>query len=172
MSFFIFIKGGRNEMHELLTLLEQDHTMTVDQLAVMLNKPAAEIAAMIKQLEKEKIIVKYHTVINWEKAGVENVHAVIDVKITPQREVGFDAIAERIYRFPEVRNLYLMSGAYDLLVMVEGDSLKAVAQFVSTKLSTIEGVISTTTHFILKSYKESGIILDDKEEDRRLVVFP
>lgn len=159
-------------MRELLELLEKDHSLTVEQLATMLDKPDAEIAATMKRLEAEKIIVRYQTIVNWEKAGIERVTAIIDVKITPQREVGFDAIAERIYRFPEVRSLYLMSGAYDLLVMVEGNSLKEVSRFVSTKLSTIEGVLSTTTHFMLKAYKESGIILDDVEEDRRLAVSP
>ena len=159
-------------MRELLELLERDHTLTVEQLAVMLDRPPAEIAALIRRFEAEKIIVKYQAIVNWEKAGVDRVAAVIDVKITPQREVGFDALAERIYRFPEVRSLYLMSGAYDLLVMVEGKTLKEVAQFVSTKLATIEGVISTTTHFLLKQYKEAGVILEDEEQDRRLAVSP
>lgn len=159
-------------MRELLELLERDHTLTVDQLSVMLGKPPAELAAMISRYEAEKVIVKYQTIINWEKAGVDRVTAIIDVKITPQREVGFDSIAERIYRFPEVRSLYLMSGAYDLMVMIEGKTLKEVAQFVSTKLSTIDGVISTTTHFMLKQYKEAGVILEDEEEDRRLAVSP
>jgi DNA-binding Lrp family transcriptional regulator len=159
-------------MRELLELLEKDHTLTVPQLAVMLGKSEAEVAALIKQVEAEKIIVKYQTIVNWEKTGIERVAAVIDVKITPQREVGFDAIAERIYRFPAVRSVYLMSGAYDLQVILEGDSLKEVAQFVTSKLSTIDGVVSTTTHFLLKKYKEAGVILEDEEEDRRLVVSP
>jgi DNA-binding Lrp family transcriptional regulator len=159
-------------MKELLELLEKDHTLTHEQLAVMLNTSPSEVAAFIKKMEEEKVIVKYQTIINWEKTGLDSVTAVIDVKITPQREVGFDAIAERIYRFPEVRSLYLMSGAYDLMVMIEGKTLKDVSQFVSTKLSTIEGVISTTTHFMLKRYKEAGAIIDDQEEDRRLVVTP
>lgn len=159
-------------MKELLELLEKDHTLTHEQLSVMLNMPKETIAAEIKRLEQEKIIVKYHTIINWEKAGVDSVTALIDVNITPQREVGFDAIAERIYRFPEVKNLFLMSGAFDLSVMVEGSSLKEVSQFVSTKLATIEGVISTTTHFLLKRYKEEGVIIDDQEDDRRLAVTP
>ncbi len=159
-------------MQELLELLEKDHTLTVEQLATMLDKPQSEVAALVDRLEAEKIIVKYQTIVNWEKAGVERVTAVIDVKITPQREVGFDSIAERIYRFPEVRSLYLMSGAYDLLVMVEGKTLKEVSQFVSNRLSTIEGVLSTTTHFMLKMYKESGVIVEDEEEDRRLVISP
>lgn len=159
-------------MKELLELLEKDHTLTVEQLSVMLNKPASEIAEQIDQLEKQNIIVKYQTIINWEKAGVDSVTAIIAVKITPQREVGFDAIAERIYRFPEVRSVYLMSGAYDLLVMLEGNTLKEVALFVSTKLSTIEGVVGTTTHFMLKKYKEAGVIISDREKDHRLVVSP
>lgn len=157
-------------MKDLLELLEKDHSLTVEQLAIMLERPQAEIAKMVKDLEERKVIVKYHTFINWEKAGVDTVTAIIDVKITPQREVGFDSIAERIFRFPEVRNLYLMSGAYDLSVMVEGKSMIEVAQFVSTKLATIEGVLSTATHFMLKRYKEAGVILEDREEDHRLAV--
>jgi DNA-binding Lrp family transcriptional regulator len=159
-------------MKELLELLEKDHTLTSDQLATMLGRPSAEIEALIQRLEEENIIVKYQTIINWEKAGVDSVSAVIDVKITPQREFGFDSIAERIYRFPEVRGLYLMSGAFDLMVMIEGKTLKEVADFVSTKLSTIEGVISTTTHFLLKKYKDAGVIIEDEEQDRRLAVAP
>lgn len=159
-------------MKELLELLENDHTLTHEQLAIMLQQPVEEISATIRRLEEQKIIVKYQTIINWEKTGLDDVSAVIDVKITPQREVGFDSIAERIYRFPEVRNLYLMSGAFDLMVVVEGKTLKEVAKFVATKLSTIEGVISTTTHFMLKKYKEAGVIIEDQEEDRRLVITP
>ncbi|MGI6093750.1 MAG: Lrp/AsnC family transcriptional regulator [Veillonellaceae bacterium] len=159
-------------MKELLELLEQNHTLTTKQLAAILGKPEEEIVASIKQLEDDKIIVKYQTIINWEKAGANIVTALIEVRITPQREVGFDAIAERIYRFPEVRSLYLMSGTYDLQVIVEGSTLKEVAEFVSTKLATIEGVVSTTSNFMLKKYKEDGVIIEDKEEDRRLVVSP
>ncbi|HWR39533.1 MAG TPA: Lrp/AsnC family transcriptional regulator [Patescibacteria group bacterium] len=157
---------------ELLELLEQNHSCSDEQLAVMLEREPAEIAARRRQLEEEKVIVRYQTLINWEKAGVEAVTAFIHAKITPQREVGFDAIAERIYRFPEVRGLYLMSGGYDLLVMIEGGTLKEAARFVATKLSTIEGVVGTETHFMLKKYKESGVILDDREENCRLMVSP
>lgn len=159
-------------MKQLLELLEHDAKRPIAELAIMLGKPEQEVAAEIRALEEDKIIIKYHTIINWEKTGVDTVTAMIEVKITPQREVGFDAIAERIYRFPEVRSLYLMSGAYDLLVMLEGPNLKEIAEFVSTKLSTIDGVISTTTHFMLKAYKEAGVIIEDQEEDRRLVVTP
>lgn len=159
-------------MKELLDLLEKDYTQSPEQLSIMLNMPAAEIASLIEKFQKEQIIVKYQTIIDWEKAGVDNVTAVIEVKITPQREVGFDAIAERIYRYPEVRSVYLMSGAYDLSVTVEGTNLREVANFVSTKLSTIDGVVSTTTNFMLKKYKYAGVIINDQEEEHRLVVSP
>ncbi len=159
-------------MKDLLQLLEKNHAQTIDQLSTMLDKPKEEIEAQIKQLEAEKIILKYHTIIDWEKANIDKVTAIIEVKVTPQREVGFDALAERIYRFPEVRSLYLTSGSYDLLVFIEGQSLKDVGKFVSEKLSTIDGVISTTTHFMLKNYKEAGVIIDDIEKDHRLVVTP
>jgi DNA-binding Lrp family transcriptional regulator len=159
-------------MQELLELLEKNHSLPVERLAIMLNRPVDEIKSQIRELEDDKIIVKYHTIVNWEKVGVDTVTAIIAIKIAPQREVGFDAVAERIYRFPEVKNLYLMSGAYDLLAMVEGASLKEVANFVSTKLSTIDGVLSITSHFMLKKYKEAGVIIEDREEDHRLVISP
>jgi DNA-binding Lrp family transcriptional regulator len=159
-------------MKELLELLEKDYTLTPEQLAVMLGMSEENVIAEIERLEHEKIIVKYHTIINWEKAGVDSVYAIIHVNIAPQREVGFDAIAERIYRFPEVKNLYLMSGAFDLSVMVECSSLKEVSKFVFSKLATIEGVVSTATHFLLKRYKAEGVIIEDKEEDLRLAVTP
>lgn len=157
---------------ELLKLLDQDFQQTHDQLARQLGVNAAEVAKWLKELENDRILVKCQPIINWEKAGLDDVSALIEVKITPQREVGFDALAARIYRFPEVRNLYLMSGAYDLAVTVEGPTLKDVAQFVSTKLATIDGVVSTTTHFVLKKYKEEGVIIEDEEADRRLLVTP
>lgn len=159
-------------MKELLELLEKDHTVPLDKLATMLKQPQEEIAAAIKMLEEKKIIVKYHTIINWDKVGTDSVTAIITIKITPQREVGFDAVAERIYRYPEVRSLYLMSGEYDLLAIIEGSSLKEVALFVATKLSTIDGVVSTNTHFMLKKYKEAHVIMEDRESDHRLVVSP
>ena len=157
---------------ELLRLLDQDYHQTHEQLARQLGAETSQVAKMIRELEDDRILVKCQPIINWEKAGLEDVSALIEVKITPQREVGFDAIAARIYRFPEVRNLFLMSGTYDLAVTVEGANLKEVAQFVSTKLATIDGVVSTTTHFVLKKYKEEGVIIDDEEADRRLLVTP
>jgi len=160
-------------MQELLDLLEKDFTQSPEQLSIMLNKPVEEITALIEKFQSEQIIVKYQTIIDWEKAGVEKVTAVIEVKVTPQREVGFDAIAERIYRYPEVCSVYLMSGSYDLSVHVEGTNLREVADFVSTKLSTIDGVVSTTTNFMLKKYKFAGVIINDQEQqDHRLVVSP
>ncbi len=159
-------------MKELLDLLEKDYRQTPEQMAIMLNRPAEEISALIQKFQDEQVIVKYQTIIDWEKAGLDRVTAVIEVKITPQREVGFDAIAERIYRYPEVRSVYLMSGSYDLSVHVEGTNLREVADFVSTKLSTIDGVVSTTTNFMLKKYKFAGVIINDQEEEHRLVVSP
>lgn len=159
-------------MRELLELLEHDAKRPAEELASMLNKPKHQIESAIKKLEKDKIILCYNTLINWEKIGDDTVTAIIEVKVTPQREVGFDAIAERIYRFDEVRSVYLMSGGFDLLVLIEGKSLKEVSNFVATRLSTIEGVISTNSNFMLKAYKKDGVIIDDQEQDRRLVVSP
>ncbi|MHB8171156.1 MAG: Lrp/AsnC family transcriptional regulator [Thermincolia bacterium] len=159
-------------MKQILELLEDDSRLTAEQIATMVNMDAAQVRGRIKELEENRTIIKYHTLINWEKAGEEIVTALIEVKVTPQREVGFDAVAERIYRFPEVRSVYLMSGAYDLAVMIEGRTMKEVALFVAMRLATIEYVLSTATHFVLKKYKEEGVILEDKEEDRRLVVSP
>jgi len=159
-------------MKELLEILEKDFTQTPEELSIMMNMPVEEVIALIAKCKSEQIIVKYQAIIDWEKAGVDNVTAVIEVKVTPQREVGFDAIAERIYRYPEVRSVYLMSGSYDLSVAVEGTNLREVADFVSTHLSTIDGVVSTTTNFMLKKYKYAGVILNDQEEEQRLVVTP
>jgi len=157
---------------EILELLEGNARLGAEEIAVMLNMDLDEVREIIRRLEKNKTILKYMTLINWEKAGVEKVSALIEVRLTPQRDVGFDGVAERIYRFPEVRSVRLMSGAYDLAVFVEGRNMREVSNFVATKLSTIEGVITTTTHFVLKSYKEDGVIIEDDEEDRRLTVTP
>lgn len=159
-------------MKELLELLEKDYTQTPEQLAIMLNIPATEVTSLIEKYKQEQVIVKYQTIVDWEKVGVDQVTAIIEVKITPQREVGFDGIAERIYRYPEVKSVYLMSGSYDLSVSVEGSTLREVADFVSAKLSTIDGVVSTNTNFMLKKYKYAGVIINDIEEQHRLVVSP
>ena len=152
-------------MRELLELLEHDGRRSIKELATMLGRSEYEIEEQMKKLEKEKIILGYNTMIDWEKYGDDSVSAMIEVNVTPQREFGFDAIAERIYRFDEVKTVYL-------IVIIEGKSLKNVADFVARRLSTIEGVTSTRSHFMLKPYKKDGIIIDDKETDHRLVVSP
>ncbi len=157
---------------ELLELLEDNARLTPEEIAVMLQADVGEVRRAIKELEQNKTILKYMTLVNWEKAGEEKVSALIEVRITPQRDVGFDGVARRICRFPEVRSVRLMSGAYDLAVFIEGRTMREVSHFVATKLATIEGVISTTTHFVLKTYKQDGVIIEDTEEDRRLMVSP
>ncbi len=159
-------------MRELLELLEHDARRPVSELAAILHRSEYEVEKQIADLEKNKIIMGYNALINWEKYGDNTVTSIIEVNLMPQREVGFDAIAERIYRFDEVRTVYLMSGSFDLLVIIEGKSLQEVANFVATRLATIEGVTATRSHFMLKPYKKDGIIMDDKECDRRLVVSP
>ena len=159
-------------MRELLEILEKNSRISVAELASMLQKSEYEIEKEISRLEREKIILSYGALINWERYGDDTVTAIIEINLTPQREVGFDAIAERIYRFDEVRTVYLMSGNFDLLVIIEGKSLKDVANFVAARLSTIEGVTQTRSHFMLKPYKKDGVIIEDEEKDRRLVVSP
>lgn len=159
-------------MRELLELMEHDAKRPVAELASMLGRSEYEVDQQIKQLENDKIILSYNTLINWDKVDGDSVTAVIEVNMTPEREVGFDSIAERIYHFDEVRTVYLMSGSFDLLVIVEGKSIADVANFVSRRLSPIEGVTQTRSHFMLKAYKKGGIVIDNKEADHRLVVSP
>lgn len=159
-------------MKEILQILESNARLSTDEIAVMLNKNKEEVEQIIKELEDKKIILRYITLVNWEKAGEEKVLAMIEVRVIPQRDTGFDAVAERIYRFPQVRSVRLMSGAYDLAVFVEGRNMLEVSHFVATKLATIEGVLSTATHFVLKIYKQDGVIYEDGEKDRRLKVSP
>ncbi|GAB6273573.1 MAG: Lrp/AsnC family transcriptional regulator [Peptococcaceae bacterium] len=159
-------------MQEILELLENEARLSTKEIAFMLNLPEEEVRRKIKELEENKTILRYLTIINWEKAGEEKVTALIEVRLTPQRDIGFDAIAERIYRFPEVKSVYLMSGVYDLAVFVEGLSMKEVSNFVATRLATIEGVTRTATHFVMKTFKREGVILEDQEQERRLVISP
>jgi len=159
-------------LKEILELLENDARLTPRQIAAMLDLEEKTVAGIIKDLEEKKVILGYFTLVNWDKVGEEKVTALIEVKISPQREVGFDAVAERVYRFPEVRTVRLVSGTYDLLVLVQGNTLKEVAEFVSQKLALLENVLSTTTHFVLKTYKHQGTIVEDGEEDRRLMITP
>ena len=156
-------------MEEILQLLQDDGRISVEDMAAMTKKTPEEVKAIMKKLENDGTIVKYAAIINSDKLlNNENiVRAIIEIQVTPEREHGFDAIAERIYRFPEVKSLTLMSGGYDLQVIIEGKSLQEVAFFVARKVSTIEGVKSTKTHFVLKTYKENDIILVDQKRDRR-----
>lgn len=156
----------------ILELLEHDARLSAKTIASMIDQNEDEVQHIIHQFEKDKTILGYHAVVNWEKTDWEGVTAMIEVKVSPEREVGFNNIAERIYRFPEVRSVYLMSGGYDLSVIVEGESMKDVARFVSHKLSALDQVQSTVTHFIMKRYKEDHFIFDENEEDKRLVVSP
>jgi DNA-binding Lrp family transcriptional regulator len=155
-------------MKEIMEILESDARATPESISTMTGIPLAEVKKAINEAEKNHVIVKYKTMINWQKVGDERIWALIEVRIQPQRNVGFDAIAERIYRFPEVRSAYLVSGTYDLAVFVVGKTMQEVASFVSQRLAPLEGVQGTTTHFLLKRYKEDGEILDVKEEDKRL----
>ena len=157
---------------ELLSLIEKNSKMSLKELAVLLGADELEIANEMEALEKEGVICGYHTLIDWDKTKSEKVTALIEVRVTPQRGQGFDKIAERIYKYPEVRSVYLISGGFDLLVTLEGKSLKEISAFVSDKLSTLDSVLSTATHFILKKFKDHGTILDKKHEDEREVITP
>ena len=158
-------------MKEILKILENDAQTTTKQISAMTGTPQAEVAKLIKQAEKDKTILKYKTVINWEKVGREQVWALIEVKATPEKNVGFDAIAKRIYLFPQARTVYLVSGTYDLLLVVVGKTEHEVADFVSEKLAPIEGVQGTVTHFLLKRYKDEGVIIEGDEEVKRQAVI-
>jgi DNA-binding Lrp family transcriptional regulator len=159
-------------MDPLLKLLQDNATATVGNLAKMLNLSEAEVAAKIKQHEASRVILGYRAILNEEKMGLDIVRAVIEVRITPERGGGFDRLAERIAKYAEVRSCYLMSGGYDLLVVVEGPDLREVARFVTEKLATIQGVISTATHFMLKVYKDHGVLVSEDGKEERLAVAP
>ena len=152
---------------EILKILQNDARSTTKQISAMTGIPGTEVSKLIKQAEKDRTILKYKTIINWDKVADEQVWALIEVKLTPQKDVGFDSIAERIYRFPQTRTVYLISGTYDLFVLAVGKSNHEVADFVSQKLSHIEGVQGTVTQFVLKRYKEDGEIIEEKEEVKR-----
>lgn len=157
---------------ELLELLREDCRLPLEKLAVMAGVTMEEVASAITRMEKDRVILRYAPTINWELTDQERVEAMIEVRVTPQRDMGFDAVAKRIYRFDEVKSVYLMSGAYDLLVLVEARTLKELALFVSEKLSTLEMVTGTATSFVLKRYKEQGIVFEDDDNDKRLVISP
>ena len=157
---------------QVLDLLREDCRLPLEKLAVMLGVSTEEVAETIDSLERLRVILHYAPTINWDLTDRERVEAMIQVSVTPQRDMGFDAVARRIYRFEEVKSVYLMSGGYDLLVLVEAKSLKELALFVSSKLSTLEMVTGTQTSFVLKRYKEEGVIFDGSQSDNRLVVSP
>lgn len=157
---------------KILSIIEKNSRIDLKELGIILGVEETAIVEEMEKMEKEGIICGYHTLINWEKTSVEKVNALIEVRVTPQRGHGFDNIAERIYKYPEVHAVYLISGGYDLLVSLEGKSLKEVSNFVSDKLSTLDTVLSTATHFILKKYKDHGTILSKDEVDERIQVTP
>ena len=155
---------------KILELLERDCKIAPEQIAVMLDADISEVIAAIEKMENDNIILKYKALINWEKTSRDVVNAFIELKVTPQRGEGFDKVADRIYKFPQVKSLYLMSGGYDLSVIIEGQSMKDVAMFVAETLAPMESVISTATHFVLKKYKEDGAIFQNAEVDERQVI--
>lgn len=155
---------------KILKYIEKNSKVDLKELAIMLDSDEVTVANEIAEMEKEKIICGYHTLIDWDKAGAESVTALIEVRVTPQRNQGFDHIAERIYNYPEVNAVYLISGSYDLLVTLKGKTLKEVSQFVSDKLSPLDSVLSTATHFILKKYKEHGTVMVKKSKSERMPV--
>lgn len=156
---------------DILKILEKNGpTVSKEQIARMTGRTEEEVASIIEGLEKENIIVGYKTMINWDITDTELVNALIELRITPQRGEGYDKVAERIYKYPQVKSLYLMSGAYDLCVIIEGSSMKEVALFVAQKLAPMESVISTATHFVLKKYKDDGLCFYNDERDTRQVI--
>ena len=157
---------------QILTIIEKNSRIDLKELAIILGVEEVDIVNEMEQMEKEGIICGYHTLIDWEKTSIEKVNALIEVRVTPQRGRGFDTVAERIYNYPEVNAVYLISGGYDLLVTIEGKTLREVAQFVSDKLSTLDYVLSTKTNFILKKYKDHGTVIAEHKKDERMLVTP
>ena len=154
-------------MDKLLKLLENDSTLTAEQLSVMLEKEVGDIKKLISKYERDGVILGYKTIIDWDKTEREYVSALIELKVIPQRDGGFDSIAEKIYNYPEVQSVYLMSGGFDLALIIEGRTMKEVAYFVAQKLAPLENISSTATHFVLKKYKDKGVIYDKPEIDVR-----
>ena len=159
-------------MEQIFEILEQNAKATSEQISTMVDLPVNEVEKIVRQAEKDGIIVKYKTIINWAKLEKEEVWALIEVKVAPQRDVGFDSIAEHIYQFPQVYSAYLVSGTYDLAVLVKGKSMQEISSFVTEKLAPLERVQSTVTHFLLRRYKESGEILQPSLENKRLPITP
>lgn len=152
---------------KILSIIEKNSKIELKELAVLLGSDEETVAAEVKAMEEDGVICGYHTLVNWERTEIERVSALIEVRITPQRGQGFDRIAERIYKYPEVNAVYLISGGYDLLVSLDGRTIKDISGFVSDKLSTLDGILSTATHFVLKKYKDHGTIFAEKSKDER-----
>lgn len=157
---------------KILAVIEKNSRIDLGDLAALLGEKEAAVANEIADMEQENIICGYHTMINWDNTGEEKVVALIEVKVTPQRGMGFDKIAERIYQYSEVQSVYLMSGAFDFTVILEGKTMRQVAQFVSDKLSPMDSVLSTSTHFVLKKYKDHGTVMCKISEDERMLITP
>lgn len=157
---------------KILSYIEKNSRVELKELAVLLGMNEVDVANEMAAMEEEGIICGYHTLIDWDKVTTEKVNALIEVRVTPQRGKGFDDIAERIYKYPEVQAAYLISGGYDLLISIEGKTLKEISLFVSEKLSTLDSVISTATHFVLKRYKDHGTIMHKKYVDERMIMTP
>ena len=157
---------------KILTFIEKNSRIDIKELAIMLGVDAAVVLQELEAMEEEHVICGYHTLINWEKTGIEKVTAMIEVRVTPQRGMGFDKVAERIYNYPEVESVYLISGGFDFMVILEGKTLREVSQFVSEKLSPLETVLSTRTNFILKKYKDHGTVMAEKSKDERMKIAP
>ena len=158
-------------MNKILELLEKNSTLTVHDIAVMLDKDESEVATAIEQFKKDGIILGSKLLINWEKTSRELVTALIELKVTPQFGKGFDQIAERFYQYEQVKTVYLMSGGYDIALMIEGRTLNEVAMFVAEQLSPMDTVVSTATHFVLKKYKQDGVLFEKPQQDERLVMM-
>jgi DNA-binding Lrp family transcriptional regulator len=161
-----------NQSEEILTILANDARTSVANIATLIGAKEEEVRAEIADLEKRGVIKRYKTIVDWEKLGVDTVFAFIDVKVIPARDVGFDSVAERIYRYPEVQSVWLVSGGFDLRIVVEGHNIRELGRFVAEKLAVIEGVQATDTHFLLKRYKEDGDFFVEIEDDERLVIAP
>lgn len=157
---------------KILSVIEKNSRISLEDLAVILGESVESVTQAVMEMEADKIICGYHTIINWDKVQTQKVTALIEVRVTPQRNLGFDKIAQRIYNYPEVTSIYLMSGSFDFSIFIEGKTLQEVAEFVSSKLATLDSVLSTATHFVLKKYKDHGTIIDAPQKDERMLITP
>ena len=169
----ISIRGDEGMKNEILRLLENNSRLSAEDIAIMIGKDVAEVRAAITEMENAQIICGYNTLINWDHTeSKEVVTALIEVRVTPQRGEGFDKVAERIFQYSEVKSVYLMSGGFDFTVIIEGKTMKEVALFVAQKLAPLESVLSTSTHFVLKKYKDYGVVFEEEKKDGRMIVSP